>query len=143
MNVAVAPPVGILHGLEQLARAPATDVNHLQNAPAFLRFVELCQTRYPHIRSGSMSRFSLASALRQLGLACLVGGEGSGLAASATEIADRLDKAIRSTTSRRLYLCPLDLASDLPAISFGPNQVRRFSATELEQLFDVQLLHRA
>ncbi|RWB68857.1 hypothetical protein [Mesorhizobium sp.] len=143
MNVTVDPPVGILHELEQLARAPATDVNHLQNAPAFLRFVELCQTRYPHIRSGSMLRFSLASALRQLGLACLVGGEGSGLAASATEIADRLDKAIRSTTSRRLYLCPLDLASDLPAISFGPNQVRRFSATELEQLFDVQLLHRA
>lgn len=81
MNVTVDPPVGILHELEQLARAPATDVNHLQNAPAFLRFVELCQTRYPHIRSGSMLRFSLASALRQLGLACLVGGEGSGLAA--------------------------------------------------------------
>jgi hypothetical protein len=73
MNVTVGPPVGILHELEKLGRVPATDVKHLQNTPAFLRFVELCQTRYPHIRSGSMLRFSLASALRQLGLACLVG----------------------------------------------------------------------
>lgn len=90
-----------------------------------------------------MSRFSLASALRQLGLACLVGGQGSDLAASATEIADRLDKAMKSTASKLLYLCPLDLASRLPTISFGPNQVRCFSATELEQLFDVLRLHRA
>jgi hypothetical protein len=89
-----------------------------------------------------MLRFSLASALRQLGLACLVGGQGSGLAASPTEIAFRLDKAIDSTTSRWLHLCPLDLASDLPTISFRPNQVRRFSAAELEELFDVQVLHR-
>ncbi|MBL8579193.1 MAG: hypothetical protein JNK47_18390 [Mesorhizobium sp.] len=143
MSVTVGPTGGILHVLEQLARAASTDVNHLQNQPAFLRFVELCQAQYPHIRSGSMLRFSLASALRQLGLACLVGGQGSGLAASPTEIAFRLDKAINSTTSRRLHLCPLDLAPDLPAISFGPNQVRRFSAAELEELFDVQILYRA
>ncbi|MER8481654.1 hypothetical protein [Mesorhizobium sp. M1322] len=143
MNVTVGPAVDILHELEQLGRAPATDVNHLQNTPAFLRFAELCQTRYPQIRSGSMLRFSLASALRQLGLACLVGGQGSGLAAGAAEISDGLDKAIRSTASRRLHLCPLDLASRLPTISFGPNQVRCFSATELEELFDVLRLHRA
>jgi hypothetical protein len=91
MSVTLGPSVGILHELEQLARAPATDVNHLQKTPAFLRLVELCQSRYPHIRSGSMLRFSLASALRQLGLACLVGGHDSGLAESPTEIADRLD----------------------------------------------------
>ncbi|WP_336072142.1 hypothetical protein [Nitratireductor rhodophyticola] len=142
MSVTVGPTDDILHGLEQLARAVSTDVNHLQNQPAFLRFVELCQAQYPHIRSGSMLRFSLASALRQVGLACLVGGQGSGLAASPIEIAFRLDKAINSTTSRRLHLCPLDLASDLPTISFGPNQVRRFSAVELDELFDVQVLHR-
>jgi hypothetical protein len=143
MNVTVGSPVDILQELEKLGRAPITDANHLQNDPAFLGFVELCQTRYPHIRSGSMLRFSLASALRQLGLACLVGGQSSGLAASATEIADRLDKAMKSTASKRLYLCPLDLASHLPAISFGPNQMRRFSATELDELFDVLHLHRA
>lgn len=142
MSVTIDPTGDILHGLEQLARAASTDLNHLQNQPAFLRFVELCQAQYPHIRSGSMLRFSLASALQHLGLACLVGGEGSSQAASPTEIAFRLDKAINSTTSRRLHLCPLDLASDLPAISFGPNQVRRFSAAELEELFDVQVLHR-
>lgn len=143
MTVTVGSPVDILNELEQLGRAPATDVNHLQNAPAFLRLAALCQTRYPQIRSGSMLRFSLASALRQLGLACLVGGQSTGLSASAAEIFDGLDKAIQSTGSRRLHICPLDLASPLPAISFGPNQVRCFSATELEQLFDVVRLHRA
>ena len=89
-----------------------------------------------------MLRFSLASALRQLGLACLVGGEGSRLSVSAAEIFEGLDKAIQSTESRRLHICPLDLASPFPAISIGPNQVRRFSATELEQLFDVVRLRR-
>lgn len=143
MTVPVGSPVEILHELERLGQAPATDVNHFQSAPAFLRLAGLCQTRYPHIRSGSMLRFSLASALRQLGLACLVGGQGTGLSASAAEILDGLDKAIQSTASRRLHLCPLDLASPLPEISFGPNQVRCFSAAELEQLFDVRGLHRA
>lgn len=104
--------------------------------------MEVCQTRYPSIRSGSVLRFSLALALRQLGLACLVGGENSELAASAAEVAEGLDKAIRSTASRRSHLCPLDLASHFPPISFGPNQVRQFSAAELEQLFDVQGLQR-
>ncbi|MER9226491.1 hypothetical protein NKI39_12740 [Mesorhizobium sp. M0664] len=35
MNVTVGPPVDILHELEQLDRGPATEVNHLQNTPAF------------------------------------------------------------------------------------------------------------
>lgn len=74
MTVVIGASVDILHEPEQLGRGPATDVNHLQNTAAFLRFAELCQTRYPQIRSGSTLRFSLASALRQLGLACLVGG---------------------------------------------------------------------
>ncbi|MGO6744389.1 hypothetical protein ACCS93_18205 [Rhizobium ruizarguesonis] len=135
-------PADIVHELDGLARLAATDVNNLQNAPSFLRFVEVCQTCYPSIRSGSVLRFSLALALRRLGLACLVGGESSELAASAEKVAEGLDKAIRSTASRRSYLCPLDLASHLPPISFGPNQVRQFSAAELEELFDVQGLLR-
>lgn len=136
MSVTVGLTGGILHVREQLAQAPATDVNHLQNLPDFLRFVELCQARYPHIRSGSMLRFSLASALRKLGLAYLVSGQ----VLAWQHVKPRLQTG---STRRRLHLCPLDLASDLPAISFGPNQVRRFSAAELEQLFDVQVLHRA
>lgn len=132
----------IVHQLEELAQLPVTDVNHLQKSPSFLRFVEACQARYPHIRRGSSSRFSLASALRQLGLACLVGGQGSDLAASTTEIVDGLHAAITSADSRRTYLCPLDMASRFPPISFGPNEVRLFSAAELDQLFDVLHLHR-
>ena len=79
MTVTVSSPVDVLYELEQLSRAPATDINYLQNAPAFLRLAALCQTRYPQIRFGSMLRFSLASALRQLGLACQRVRSNSGL----------------------------------------------------------------
>ncbi|MFF0952751.1 hypothetical protein ACFYE9_35540 [Rhizobium leguminosarum] len=39
MNAEPSPSVAILHELEQLGRAPATDVNCLQHTQAFLRFV--------------------------------------------------------------------------------------------------------
>ena len=42
----------------------------------------------------------------------------------------------------RAYLCPLDNSDDLPVLSFGPNCVTRFTADELEVLFDVPRLPR-
>jgi hypothetical protein len=47
MNAEISPSVVILHELEQLGRAPATDLNHLQHTQAFLRFVDACKTQYP------------------------------------------------------------------------------------------------
>lgn len=74
MTVTIGPPVDILHELEQLGRAPATEVNHLQNAPAFLDFVELCQTRYPQIRLAPSCDFAcLGIAAARPGL--FVGGQ--------------------------------------------------------------------
>lgn len=143
MNTAPDNETDVLRRLERLARGAASDINHLQKEPEFLRFVELCQSKYPQIKSGSSVRFSLASALQQLGLACLVGGKNSELASSALEIAVGLDKAIRSTAFDRVHLCPLDLATHLPPLSFGSNRVHRFSAGELEDLFDILHLRRA
>ncbi|MER8780238.1 hypothetical protein NKH60_03070 [Mesorhizobium sp. M1006] len=59
MNVTVGPPVDILHELEQLDRGPATDVNHLQNTPAFLGFVKFGQTRYPTLDPALFCGFRL------------------------------------------------------------------------------------
>lgn len=143
MNTAPVNESDLLRKLERLARDSASDINHLQKTPEFLRFVELCQSKYPQIGSGSSVRFSLASALQRLGLACLVGGKGSELAAGAPEIADGLDKAIKSSAFDRLHLCPLDLATDLPSLSFGSNRIHRFSASELEDLFDILHLRRS
>lgn len=133
----------ILVEIERLGRAPATDVNHLQNTEDFVRFVKALQAEYTQVGSGSWTRFTLATALRRLGLACLVGGENSELAATAREVFCGLDQALRSASSTRRHLCPLDLASDLPSLSFGPNQVRTFSAMELDELFDINGLRRS
>jgi hypothetical protein len=54
--------------------------------------------------------------------------------------ATRLDEAFRRPESTRIHLCPLDLADDLPALSFGSNSVRRMEAAELEALVDPRRL---
>ncbi|MBB4116422.1 hypothetical protein FHT80_005796 [Rhizobium sp. BK226] len=118
-------------------------MNSFQHYSEFLRFVEALQKEYPQVGTGSFQRFTLTIVLRQLGLACLVGGEGSELAAPPSEILSSLDKALRGAPSKRQHLCPLNLAADLPALSFGPNQVRTFSPRELDELFDINGLRRA
>lgn len=118
-------------------------MNRFQHTTDFLRFVEALQTEYPQAGTGSFQRFTLATVLRQLGLACLVGGEGSELAAPPSDILGSLGKALRGAPSKRQHLCPLNLAADFPTLSFGPNQVRTFSPKELDELFDVNSLRRA
>lgn len=42
----------------------------------------------------------------------------------------------------RHHICPLDLADDLPSMSFGTARISQFTADELEQLFDYPRLAR-
>jgi len=52
----------------------------------------------------------------------------------------RLDAAFQAERHKRTHLCPLDLADSLPDLWFGPNNIRKFSATELDDIVDpVQL----
>ncbi|RWP15983.1 MAG: hypothetical protein E5X67_08740 [Mesorhizobium sp.] len=143
MNFLASAPSELLQALDALGQAPATDINHLQRAPAFLRVLELCQGHYSGIGSGSTLRFAIASALQQLGLACLVDRTAPGLAVPTIDVLNGLDLAIRSTSTTRRHLCPLDLADELPPVSFGRNQVRRFSPAELGALVDFVRLKRA
>lgn len=85
----------LLVSLERLSRLPPTDVNHLQHRDEFVRFAELLQKQHPQIGTGSWQRFTLATALRQLGLASLVGGVASDLAVPSYELLNRLDEALR------------------------------------------------
>ena len=48
--------------------------------------------------------------------------------------AARLHAAFQRKRGRRVYLCPLDNAGDLPEVTFGPNRIARLSAAELEEL---------
>lgn len=78
--------------------------------------------------------FALLYALRSLGLPCLQ----PPLAISSrsiSEAAQALDRAFQTEMVTWTHLCPLDLASDLPRLRFGPVELRRFSSDELGRLF--------
>ena len=47
------------------------------------------------------------------------------LALTAEVAAAQLDAAFRQTHIRRVYLCPLDGAGDLPTLAFGPSSIQR------------------
>lgn len=110
----------LLGSLERLARVPPTDVNHLQHIAEFKGFRELLRDQHPQLDSGSLQRFTLATTLRQLGLASLVGGIASDLAASSKEVLGQLDQALRGASSKRRHLCPLNLGIGSAGAVFWP-----------------------
>src|SRR3546814_20678946 len=56
--------------------------------------------------------------------------------------ANAINIAYRRTTTLRRHLCPLDLADELPPLSFGNARVEQFGADELASLFDAARLAR-
>ncbi|MFC0810410.1 hypothetical protein ACFHWW_34085, partial [Ensifer sp. P24N7] len=52
--------------------------------------------------------------------------------------AERLDAALRSAQAEMRHLVPLDMADDLPELRFGNCEVRRFTETELGEIFDAR-----
>ncbi len=54
----------------------------------------------------------------------------------------RLDMALRATHAKRIHLVPLDLASDLPSMVFGPAKVDRLTVGDLRTLVDESRLKR-
>lgn len=111
---------------------------NLLSDSAFLALGELCARRY----GAGTPAFALANALRSLGLPC---SAPPGDAPPVSEIgaaAERLAASFSSATTRRRHLCPLDLADDLPSLSFGATTLGRFDAHALAELFDAERIRR-
>lgn len=53
-----------------------------------------------------------------------------------------LDAAYTRVMTVRRHICPLDLADDLPPMTFGGARLAQFTAEELEKLFDAPRLAR-
>lgn len=85
---------------------------------------------------------SINNALRSLGLPCGFMEQRSQPERDLNKIALALVHEFRRTTIKRRYLCPLDMADDLPSFQFGDAKMGRFSAAELEVLFDAPRLRR-
>lgn len=121
--------------------APPGPDNLLQH-PAFLGLKAYCEKAYPAAQAGTGLTFALSDALRALGLPCGIRAPAVQNPVTIKEAAARLVDALEQTSCTRRYLCPLDLADDLPDLTFGNATVRQYSATELSTLFDEERLSR-
>jgi hypothetical protein len=119
----------LLDVLATLWRIPRPRPDHLLSTPAFVALNELCDRRYGR----GKATFALSNALSALGLPCRLPRAQSGLA---------LDDAYTRTMTVRRHICALDLADDLPPMTFGGARVGQFTAEELEKLFDAPRLAR-
>lgn len=135
-------PAALVEAVSALWRLPPLGSGHPSFAPLFDRVRETCQSLYPQAGSAPSLRLALWSALRTFGLPCWPAPEDVRLAPPAPVAAARLDAAFRRTKSFRKHLCPLDLAADLPALSFGPNSIRKYTAAELDILVNSDRLKR-
>ncbi|MDN7445025.1 hypothetical protein QZM64_38325 [Burkholderia cepacia] len=128
----------LLDVLAVLWRIPPPGPDNLLAAPAFVALSELLDRRY----GGGKATFALSNALRSLGLPCELPSNQLALALDLSTAAATLGKAYSRRMTVRRYICPLDLADDLPTMAFGNARVARFTAEELETLFDAPRLRR-
>lgn len=128
----------LVQAVKALWRIPRPGPDNLLAAPAFIALSKVCQQDY----GGDKPVFALSAALRSLGLPCQLPAERATLSLSPAAAADAIDQAYTRSTIRRRHLCPLDLADDLPPLTFGEAKVAQFSAEELAVLFDAPRLER-
>lgn len=127
-------PAALESAVSNLWSLRPLDPNALFKAPAFAHLRTVCQESYANTGWEQTLNFALLYALHSLGLPCLQSPL-SKPSCSLPEATRALDRAFRSETVTWTHLCPLDLASDLPPLRFGPVELRRFSSDELGRLF--------
>lgn len=138
---ALGPSETMLQAMAELWRLRPPGPDNLLAVPAFVRLREACRDGYANARKGGPA-VALSTALRSLGLPCELRPEVAHLASPVEDAAKGLDAAFRAAHARRLHLAPLDLAEDIPPLSFGPARVSRFNPDELRALVDTTRLKR-
>ncbi|WP_397453719.1 hypothetical protein [Pseudomonas sp. NA-150] len=117
-------------------------VGGLWKTAEFDRLKTACADRYEQGKVTFGVTFALDHALKSLGLPCLSSEGTPTTSINPTQAYMLLDAAFTRTTTRRRYICPLDLAEDIPTLSFGDAKVSRFNAAQLDELFDKPRLAR-
>lgn len=134
----MAASPALIGAVEALWRVPRPGPNNLLAAPAFTAVSEVCQADY----GGDKPIFALSTAVRSLGVPFWLPACHADLAVDPLNAANAIDEAFRRKTITRRYLCPLDLADDLPTLAFGTARLAQFDADELVQMFDAPRLAR-
>ncbi|MEB0208385.1 hypothetical protein [Pseudomonas sp. CCC3.1] len=119
-----------------------TPVGGLWKAPEFDELQKACAARYQEGRVTFGLTFALDHALKSLGLPCLSSGSSQTISINPKQAYTLLDEAFTRTTTRRRYICPLDLAEDIPTLNFGAARTGYFTAAQLDELFDKPRLTR-
>jgi hypothetical protein len=128
----------MIAAVEAVWRIPRPGPDNLLASPSFIALSELCQANY----GGGKPVFALSAALRSLGLPCHLPANKADLSLDPVRAANAIDEGYRRKTTLRRHLCPLDLADELPVLSFGSARVADFSADDLAGLFDAPRLAR-
>jgi len=140
-EAASGPSEAMISAMTDLWRLRPPGPDNVLAHPAFERLREVCRDGYPNAGQKGPA-FALSTALRALGLPCELREDVAYLALPIEEAANGLDMALRATHAKRIHLAPLDLAADLPSITFGPAKVGRLTAGDLRTLVDESRLQR-
>ncbi|TPL35588.1 hypothetical protein [Mesorhizobium sp. B2-4-8] len=124
--------------VEGVWRLPRPGPDNLLASPPFIALSERCQKEY----GGGKPVFALSTALRSLGLPCHLPGNKAELSLDPATAATAIDAAYKRKSTLRRHLCPLDMADEMPVLSFGNARVANFSAEDLARLFDAPRLAR-
>ena len=92
--------------------------------------------------SGGFGKHALENALRAIGAPWMSVANIRPLAPTPDEAAQRIATALVGIRGRRIHLCPLDGADDLPNWTFGNNRIAKMSASELDTIISPARLLR-
>ena len=101
----------------------------------FKSLVATCDRLFPHAGGLSSLPWALSNALDRLGAPYSL-PRSARAPLSPVEACEYLERGFLANEARRIHICPLDLADDLPGWSFGDAEVRVLSATELLDIVD-------
>lgn len=136
------PEQPLVAALEILWQIPPPGPNNLWSSPEFLALKTLLVQRHRNGRPTFGVEIAIGNALKSLGLPCSTAHVLDNPLPDFHEVAESLSREFERTTTKRRYLCPLDLADDIPELQFGNARVGYFSAAELEALFEAPRLAR-
>jgi hypothetical protein len=137
----IGPTEALMRAMADLWRLRPPGPDNLLTEPAFVRLREACRDGYSNAGKTGPA-FALSTALRSLGLPCVLQKRAANLALPLADAVSRLDQALRARHSRRIHLAPLDLAEELPSFAFGPARIVKLGADELRSLIDGMRLKR-
>lgn len=132
----------LVAALQALWDIPPPGSQNLWSSREFVALKELLTKRYYSGKSTFGLEVSIGNALRSLGLPCSTPHLSNPSMPDMAKVAGLLAHEFQRTTTKRRYLCPLDMADELPSFQFGNARMGRFADTELEVLFNAPRLER-